>query len=181
MKWSFCNINSITEIEYNAIYNSLSPSRKAHIDKMKRREDRLRSLAVGHVLIGLLKEYGETNITLETLPNGKPNLVGSDLFFSLSHSHEGVVAVVSKSPIGIDIEKIKPVDDKLIDYVCNQKEKEYVLQNEAEKFYRFFTVWTAKEAYFKKCNGTIASVKSVDTTLLQKNVILKDDFVITIL
>jgi 4'-phosphopantetheinyl transferase len=181
MKWAFCKITDITETEYSAIYNSLSDSRKAHIDKMKRREDRLRSLAAGHILTGLLKECGEKNFTLETLQNGKPQLAGSDWFFSLSHSHEGVVAVVSKSPIGIDIEKIKPIDDKLIDYVCNQKEKEYVLQGEADKFYRFFCVWTAKEAFFKKSNGKAPSVRAVDTTPLEKNVILKDDFVITIL
>lgn len=181
MKWEFCKITDITQTEYSAIYNSLSTSRKAHIDKMKRQEDRMCSLAVWHILTRLLKECGEKNFTLETLTNGKPHLVGSDLFFSLSHSHEGVVAVVSKSPVGIDIEKIRPIDEKLIDYVCNEKEKEYVLSGEDDKFYRFFTVWTAKEAFFKKSNGGVSSVRAVDTLPLERTVIKKEDFIITIL
>lgn len=177
MKWAFCKITDITKTEYNAIYESLSPSRRLHIDKMKIKEDRLRSLAATRLLTGLLSECGESDFTLETMDNGKPQLVGSDLFFSLSHSNEGVVAAVSKTPVGIDIEKIKPIDEKLIAYVCNEKEKEFVLGGN-DKDYRFLTVWTAKEAFFKK-NGSVG-VRAVDTIPLKKEVYKIENYVITI-
>lgn len=178
MKWLFCKTTDITTEEYNVIYKGLSSSRKSHIDRMKKFEDKQRSLAVTKLLIRLLAECGESDFALETLENGKPQLVGSNLFFSLSHSGEGVVAAVSETPIGIDIEKIKPIDEKLIDYVCNAKEKEYVQSEKANVDYRFLTVWTAKEAFYKKNGGT--GVRAVDTTLFQKSVHKIEDFIITI-
>ena len=178
MKWLFCKTTDITTEEYNVIYKGLSSSRKAHIDRMKKLEDKQRSLAATKLLTRLLAECGESDFALETLENGKPQLVGSNLFFSLSHSGEGVVAAVDSQPIGIDIEKIKPIDEKLIDYVCKAKEKEYVLSEKASADYRFLTVWTAKEAFYKK-NGSVG-VRAVDTTLFQKSVHKIEDFIITI-
>jgi 4'-phosphopantetheinyl transferase len=177
MKWRFCKITDITKTEYEAIYNGLTPSRRAHIDRMKQQDDRLRSLAVTHLLNSILEEFGVCDARLEVLENGKPHLVGSDLFFSLSHSEEGVAAVVSGTPVGIDIEKIKPVTDKLINYVCNENEREYIESGD-DKEYRFFAVWTAKEAYFKKNGGV--GVRAVDTTTFEKSVYEIDDYLITI-
>lgn len=177
MKWRFCKITDITKTEYEAIYNGLTLSRRAHIDRMKQQDDRLRSLAVTHLLNSILEEFGVCDARLEVLENGKPHLVGSDLFFSLSHSEEGVAAVVSGTPVGIDIEKIKPVTDKLINYVCNENEREYI-ESGNDKEYRFFAVWTAKEAYFKKNGGV--GVRAVDTTTFEKSVYKIDDYLITI-
>ena len=177
MKWRFCKITDITKTEYEAIYNGLTPSRRAHIDRMKQQDDRLRSLAVTHLLNSILEEFGVCDARLEVLENGKPHLVGSDLFFSLSHSEEGVAAVVSGTPVGIDIEKIKPVTDKLINYVCNENERKYI-ESGNDKEYRFFAVWTAKEAFFKKNGGV--GVRAVDTTTFEKSVYEIDDYLITI-
>jgi phosphopantetheine--protein transferase-like protein len=85
--------------------------------------------------------------------------------------------VVSGTPVGIDIEKIKPVTDKLINYVCNENEREYI-ESGNDKEYRFFAVWTAKEAYFKKNGGV--GVRAVDTTTFEKSVYEIDDYLITI-
>ena len=144
----------------------LPPSRRAHIDRIKQQDDRLRSLAVTHLLNTILEELDVCDAKLEVLENGKPYLVGSNLFFSLSHSEEGAVAVVSEAPVGIDIEKIKPVADKLINYVCTENEREYI-ESGNDKEYRFFAVWTAKEAFFKKNGG--GSIRSVDTTMFEKS------------
>lgn len=177
MKWRFCKITDITKSEYEAVYNGLTPSRRVHIDRMKQQDDRLRSLAVTHLLNGILEEYGVYDARLEVLENGKPHLVGSNLFFSLSHSEEGVAAAVSSTPVGIDIEKIKPVADKLINYVCNENERQYIESGD-DKEYRFYAVWTAKEAFFKKNGGV--GVRSVDTTTFEKTVYKTDDYLITI-
>lgn len=178
MKWRFCKITDITESEYKAVYESLTPSRCEHIDGMNREDARMRSLAATHLLNMILKESGCLNAKLETDQNGKPYLSGCDLFISLSHSEEGVVAAVSHSPIGIDIEKIRPIDDKLIDYVCNANEKAYVLSGNEDKNRRFLTVWTAKEAIFKKVGGK--SARAVDTTEFSKTTHCIEDFVIAI-
>ena len=46
---------------------------------------------------------------------------------------------------------------------------------------RFYEVWTAKEAYFKKMGTGITDLKSVDVTSLEKKVIIEDDYLITII
>lgn len=61
------------------------------------------------------------------------------------------MCAVSNSPIGLDIEEIKPVDISVIKRVCNNDELKYALQDNSYK--RFFEIWTFKEAYFK-CIGT---------------------------
>ena len=75
--------------------------------------------------------------------NGKP--ISNDVYFNVSHSH-GLVCFVmdEKEPIGIDIEKIKEVDEKLKRYIANDDEFEY-MKNEIN----FYEVWTAKEALVK--------------------------------
>ena len=186
MKWLFTKITDISQTEYQEIYNSLSQSRKAHIDRMKIENDRLRSLAATKILNKLLCDFSHNTAILETDPKGKPYLNGSDLFFSISHSDTGVVCAVSEKAVGIDIEKIRPVNDKLIDYVCNEAEKQYVLSDKKEKgkagvYQRFFEVWTAKEAFFKKQDGAEKSVRAIDTLSLQKSVYITEDFLITVL
>lgn len=78
--------------------------------------------------------------------NGKP--VCDDFYFNISHSQGVVVFAKSDdSPVGVDIEVIRPVDDLLKQYVCNEEEYKY-----ATDYEKFYEIWTAKEAIVK-CNG----------------------------
>ena len=85
MKWLFSKTTDIAENEYQEIYNSLTESRKNHIDRMKNSDDRKRSLAAQYLLIKLLGEMGVESAVLESDNNSKPYLNGSDLFVSISH------------------------------------------------------------------------------------------------
>lgn len=184
MNWLFGKITDITNEQYAAVYSALTPSRKAHIDKMKKENDRKRSLMATYLLNELLLQAGKTRIKIETAENGKPFLSEKGLYISISHSDEAVVCALSETPVGIDVEKIKPVSQKLIEYVCTQKEREYVLSgtdtvdDEAEK--RFFAVWTAKEAYFKKGDGAVNGIRSIDTFSFEKQAFLNEDYYITL-
>ncbi len=182
MKWLFSKTTDIAENEYQEIYNSLTESRKNHIDRMKNSDDRKRSLAAQYLLIKLLGEMGVESAVLESDNNSKPYLNGSDLFVSISHSHEMVACAVDSVPIGIDIEKITPVSNSLIDYVCTDKEKEYVCKStQKPSFKRFFEVWTAKEAYIKKMGCGLKKAKETDTLPLNKKIFIIEDYIITIL
>ena len=153
MNWKIGKITDISEEEYSKIYLSLSNSRKSHIDKMQKEEAKKSSLLATHLVNQLLEKSNIKNVLLQTDADRKPYLENSDLFVSISHSGEFVACAIDDKPIGIDIEKIKSVSDKLINFVCNEDEKEYVFENEfsdEEKFNRFFEIWTAKEAVFKK-------------------------------
>ena len=66
--------------------------------------------------------------------------------------------------------------------VCTDKEKEYiggaVETSLAEQ--RFYEVWTAKEAYFKKHCEENLTVRKIDTFSFEKQTHYIDDFIITI-
>ena len=163
MKLLFTKITDITQEQYTQIYINLSPSRKAHINRMKLPQDQMRSLAASFLIEKLLKENGYDNYTLSNKESGMPYLEGCNLFVSISHSAEGVVCAISETAVGIDIEKTKPVTEKFINYVCNEKEMEYIFAEPSELSQRFFAVWTAKEAYLKKQGLQLGDIRTIDT------------------
>ena len=77
---------------------------------------------------------------------GKP--ISDNFYFNVSHSDYLVALIVDSSPIGIDVERIRAIDSKLKKYISNDKEKEYIHDDES-----FFEIWTNKEALVK-CVGT---------------------------
>ncbi len=182
MNWLTGQTTNLTAEQYSAVYASLSPSRKAHIDRMKKEEARRCSLMATHLLNQLvLKELGRS-VPIEMHENGKPYLKGCNLFVSISHSFDMVACAISAEPIGIDIEKIRPVSRKLVEYVCTESEREYVLKNNEpdDVNRRFFKVWTAKEARFKK-GGDVAGLRPIETLSLKKQVFISGDYIITII
>ena len=73
---------------------------------------------------------------------GKP--ISDSCYFNISHSKGAVVFVKDEVPIGVDIEKIRPVEDNLIDYISSKEEKEYIVDETS-----FFEIWTNKESLTK--------------------------------
>ena len=73
---------------------------------------------------------------------GKP--LSETTCFNISHSKGAVVFVKDNLPIGIDIEKIRPAEDNLIDYISSNEEKRYI-KNEIN----FYEIWTNKESLTK--------------------------------
>jgi len=189
MKWLFGRITDLTPQQYEAILDSLPPSRKARISRIKKEDGRHRSLMASYLVQKLLEEMGRETVVLENAEDGRPYLKGCDLFVSISHSHEGVICAISEDTIGIDIERIRPVRVGLIQYVCTEREREYVLSGwtdigkemvEGPVAQRFFAVWTAKEAYFKKSGSGITDIRSIDTLSFAKQTFYIDDFLITV-
>ncbi len=77
-------------------------------------------------------------------PHGAPVPFGGT-FWSLSHKTRFAAAVVASSPIGIDIEEIRPRNEELFDFVAGPAE--WALADRSwETFFRY---WTAKEAVLK--------------------------------
>ena len=129
MNWLFGKITDLTPEQYEAVFLSLSHSRRARISRIKKEDSRHRSLMATYLVQKLLKEMGYENVTLETAEDGRPYLKGCDLFVSISHSHEGVVCAISEQEVGIDIEKIQPVRIGLIQYVCTPQERACILSD----------------------------------------------------
>lgn len=82
---------------------------------------------------------------LENDDKGAP-IPKNGFYWSLSHKPGYVAGVVANMPIGIDIEKIKPVRPLLFDKVMDENERKLMETISYELFYR---VWTAKETVLK--------------------------------
>ena len=112
------------------------------------------SLAVRTLLSQLLKEL-DFNVSVKNLSadsNGKPYLVNTNMYISLTHSNEYVGCAVSDKPVGIDVEQIKDVKDSVIERVCSKDEINYLAKSGKDEF---FTLWTLKEAYIKAATETL--------------------------
>ena len=188
MKWIMGSIEDFSAAEYKTAYETLSPSRRARIDRLKREDDRKRSLLAELLLKKLLREEGITDQSVESAENGRPYLSNTTRFISLAHSGDKAVAALSKTSIGVDLEKIKPIKSGMTKRVCTKEEEDFVLKGQdfggeitdRESLKRFFMVWTAKEAYFKAQGTGITELKSVNTLDLQVEFAEKDDFIIAL-
>ena len=185
MKWLFAKITDLTQEEYESVYRELSASRKARMDRLQKEEDRKRSLLAAKLVKELLADERVVAI-LEADREGRPYLKGSDLHISITHSEEGVACALSQQPVGIDMERLKPVRQSLVKYACLPKEQAYILEGAPEEelltegtaIERFFEVWTAKEAAYKR--GGQENLLSIDTLQIEKQSIRLEDFLLTI-
>ena len=89
--------------------------------------------------------------------NGKPALAAtpttSELYFNLSHSDDlSLVAVCHRTPVGVDIERIRGMEDaaELVTRFFSKPEAaKFSALPEADKTVAFFNLWTRKEAWLK--------------------------------
>ena len=71
MHWMHCNITDFSADALQQAYAGLSPSRKEHIDRFYRQEDKKRSLAAELLVQKLLQEhYGIREAVLHRQSNG---------------------------------------------------------------------------------------------------------------
>lgn len=77
----------------------------------------------------------------------KPRFDTDDVHFNLSHSHGVMLVGISHAPIGVDIEKVRPVDFEKFKFI------------EAEDDQDFFEKWTERESYVKFTGEGIAAIR----------------------
>ena len=195
MNWYKYNINDFTPGAYEKWYDLLSEQKKIRIDKMKFTDDKKRSVA-GEMLarkaIAQRLKIAPENIIFKTDERGKPYAHNLDIHFNISHSDDYVVCAVDSKPVGIDIEKIRPINLKIAKRFFSEDEQKYLFRKKPEEsdytspptddlLKRFFEIWTAKEAYLKFTGEGISqelNALKIDRNAL--NVHYFDDYVVTI-
>ena len=88
-----------------------------------------------------------------------------DLFFSISHSGDITVVAIGDTPLGVDVEKIKKADLRVIKRFLKE-EADYI--TECDSDYRFFEIWTKKEATVKFYSSRLCNCADIDTFNLPK-------------
>ena len=110
----------------------------------RERVQRLSRLA-RHALKLSAQKKGVQLPTLPKSPEGAP-LPVDGVFWSIAHKPDYVAGVVSKVPVGIDIERIKPCTAGLFRRVAADDEWQLAATVSDTLFFRY---WTAKEAVLK--------------------------------
>lgn len=159
------DIRKLNNDEYFKWYSLMSDERKKRVDAFRYEDDRIRSVAgemLARTAISEMYAIAPESITFERTRYGKPYTSLAE--FNISHSEDIVVCAVDKAPVGIDVEKIRPVNLKTAKKVFSEneinylfghtpEEKEFINTDNTEILSRFFELWTKKEAV-GKCVGT---------------------------
>jgi phosphopantetheinyl transferase len=130
----------------------------------------------------LLATYAAKQISPETVcekwgisPQGKPCFESSTVQFSISHAHGIVgVAVSNKSPVGLDIEKVRPMREGFATRYFNESERQ-LIRAAQDPYETLIQLWTAKEAVGKqRGTGLGENIPAIDTqntttTAFEKN------------
>jgi len=134
---------------YQVLHDKASPERRERADRYRGWEDALRCVTAGALLRYVL---GSGLYKVQQIPGGKPRIPERpDFHYNLSHSGKWVVIAYGGSPVGVDVERIRP-DTKVRTVAArffSPAEEAYVREIPEESCDRFFEIWTGKESYIK--------------------------------
>lgn len=143
---------SLTEEERGNLSQSLSADEKEKVSRFKFKKDADISLVSRFLLrqiLGSFLSVPAQEIIFSYNQYDRPYLEGG-VDFNVSHAgNRIVIAVNPKGKVGVDIEKIKPIEDNVANICFTSEEKEYINQENGFDLERFFELWTLKEAFIK--------------------------------
>lgn len=142
------DISALERWHYEALYRAATPERQRRAERYRRFEDSLRCVAAD----GLLRcALGTGAYTVETEPGGKPRITGRpDFHFNLSHSGDWVVLAWGDTPVGVDVERIRPdTDFRAVAKRFFSEEERRSLEMAEDARGRFYALWTGKESWIK--------------------------------
>ena len=129
---------------------------------LPKRYPHIRSCTVSGLSYELTEPF---HLTYRYGDKGKPYFENIPLFFSLSHSGEYVLCVVSRQEVGADIQKIQSADVlKLAKRFFSEPECRALERCESDREQQglFFGLWSRKEAYGKLTGEGVTTVLGKD-------------------
>ena len=160
-KLYFANISDYyDEKTYKKGYQKVCQYRKNKIDSCKNEDDKIRSLVAGLLFEEACEEYNITNLLdkLKDGEHGKPFFDCDDdqfpgeqrIHFNISHSGKQVMVGMSDTPIGVDIQEMKPLKADIASRYFTEKEQDlYFRASEEECDKILYKIWCLKESYVK--------------------------------
>jgi len=151
------------EEEADELYSQLrlDEQEKAHYESLKVGKRNLHWLGTRVLLRKMLRT--EEYIDCKVDSHGKPYLVNLPYHISLSHSFDYAAVMISKHPVGIDIEQVKEKVERIAHKFMRKEEMEFI--GGTDKIKQLYVCWCAKEAVYK-CFGQ-KEVSFADNILLE--------------
>ncbi len=147
-------IAGIDEIPNDDFTEAISEYRLKKAKNYKNEDDRKLSILSSLLLDKALKKHDLSERDMKYTFNayGKPYFANAeDLHFSISHSGEYAMVVLSDKEIGCDIQQIKDINLSIADRFFTAEERKYVKCTED-----FFRIWTLKESFIKTVGKGLA-------------------------
>jgi 4'-phosphopantetheinyl transferase len=164
--------------ERAAIYeSSLSTDERTRTARFMFERDRRRFVAGRGILRAILSNYVQrqpAQIRFNYSEHGKPSLAGlssnEQIHFNLAHSEDLAVVAVSRIPvIGIDVERLRPMNDAegIAERFFSARESKLLKSLPSDqKLTGFFNLWTRKEAWLKATGeGLGESLDQIEVSL----------------
>ncbi len=162
MHYIYDSINNYSDKDYESFYNKLNKHDKNKVDLLIREKDKRLTILSRMLLDKLLNKYYDTSYSDVLIKYSKYNKPYIDnINFSISHSNNYACVVVSDKNVGIDIELIRDVDINIINYICNENEKDSIL-NSKDRYKSLFSLYCLKEASVKLIGTGISNIKNID-------------------
>ena len=141
-------------VVYDKLMGYLPEKKQEKIRRFVRYQDAQRSLLADvlmRTVISSKLSIRNNEILFFINEYGKPFLRNADNFnFNLSHAGEWVVCAIDSLPIGIDVEKIQPIDFDIAERFFSREECfELSKRDGIHKLRFFYDLWTLKESYIK--------------------------------
>ena len=147
----FDDMTQCSEQEIARLLPLVSPQRREQALRYTHLFGQFCCLKSYEMLTELLAQWGGES--LAKMPefvyneHGAPYLTDGP-YFSISHCKQAIAVAVSETPIGIDVEAIRPLNESLVRKTMNGEEQARVFSSPAPAT-EFIRLWTQKEAYVK--------------------------------
>jgi len=147
-------IPDLTGAQYEVLLSLVSSEKQKQINQLCFFQDKQNAL-LGDILarIEICRITGLSNSQLKFAvnPYGKPFLLNNpQVHHNIAHINQHIACVTGEVPVGIDIEKIRSIDMKIVERFFVSEEKDYILSAQSDlRNKRFFEVWTKKESRVK--------------------------------
>lgn len=157
--WAARLERTLTEQETERILRILPPNRRERLMKLRQEEKRREPLCAYLILCLALWELYQWRGFPEMAENsmGKPYFPEHpEVRFNISHTTGAVLVGVSDHPIGVDIERIRPVSQRTMRRLADVSTEQ-----------DFFRNWVRREARTKRSGNGIGTMMRSETPLQQ--------------
>lgn len=136
------DVNDVPPEAWETLFAQMDPPRQERCQRYRRQADRRRCIladALARHALSQATGADPASIVFELQPGGKPRAVGLDMEFSLSHSGSLVLCATAPFPVGVDLQRHRPLSPALVRRLARAG---YQGDNDAD----FFDWWVRQES-----------------------------------
>jgi 4'-phosphopantetheinyl transferase len=156
------------DLQRSASEHTLSADEQERAARLKIPQARARFIAGRVALRQILAKYTSQTLQFIYGEHGKPALFNSGLHFNLAHSEDRALLALARHPIGVDLERIRPLKEMayIVRTAFTEGEQERLATLPADQQEStFFRLWTCKEAAMKALGGGFRLAQEIEIAL----------------